>query len=130
MNRAIGLVIALVAAAGCRSNDPERTDGRPPDMTDTMVDVPPFTEPDPPTIVVGAPDHILLKGTIVTPEIVIDGEVLVEGDKITCVDAGTACEAMPGATGATIIDTKGIIAPGLIDTHNHILFDIFDDDDW
>ena len=28
------------------------------------------------------------------------------------------------------IDTQGIIAPGLIDTHNHILFDIFDDDDW
>ncbi|MGH7327625.1 MAG: amidohydrolase family protein, partial [Polyangiaceae bacterium] len=30
----------------------------------------------------------------------------------------------------TVIDTKGIISPGLIDTHNHILFDIFDDDDW
>ena len=37
---------------------------------------------------------------------------------------------MPGRRGATIIDTKGVIAPGLIDTHNHILFDIFDDDDW
>src|SRR5438034_328506 len=36
----------------------------------------------------------------------------------------------PHAGGATIIDTRGVIAPGLIDTHNHILFDIFDDDDW
>jgi len=32
--------------------------------------------------------------------------------------------------GATIIETHGVIAPGLIDTHNHILFDIFDDSDW
>ena len=32
--------------------------------------------------------------------------------------------------GATVIDTHGVIAPGIIDTHNHILFDIFDDDDW
>ncbi len=40
------------------------------------------------------------------------------------------CSAASGAAGATIIDTKGIISPGLIDTHNHILFDIFDGDDW
>jgi 5-methylthioadenosine/S-adenosylhomocysteine deaminase len=32
--------------------------------------------------------------------------------------------------GASVIDTKGIILPGLIDTHNHILFDIFDETDW
>ncbi|MEO6776473.1 MAG: amidohydrolase family protein [Kofleriaceae bacterium] len=130
MKRAIVLVIALL---GCRSNDPALPDSSPlpdtPDPGDTG-DAPPFTEPDPPTIVVGSPDRILLKGTIVTPEITLDGEVLVEADKITCVDAGTTCEAMPGATGATIIDTKGVIAPGLIDTHNHILFDIFDDSDW
>src|SRR5277367_2133238 len=35
-----------------------------------------------------------------------------------------------GAAGATLIDTQGIIAPGTIDTHNHILFDIFDNSDW
>jgi hypothetical protein len=29
-----------------------------------------------------------------------------------------------------VIDTNGIIFPGLIDTHNHILFDIFDETDW
>ena len=125
MNRAIVLVIALL---GCRSSDPAGPDSsRPPDGD---VDAPPFTEPDPPTIVVGAADRILLKGAVVTPELQFVGEVLVEADKITCVAADTACEAMPGATGATIIDTKGVIAPGLIDTHNHILFDIFDNSDW
>ena len=121
VNRAVVLVIAL---ASCRSNDPARQDA--PHATDA----PPFVDPNPPTIVVGAPDRILLKGAIVTPETSLVGEVLVEADKITCVADGTACEAMPGATGATIIDTKGVIAPGLIDTHNHILFDIFDDSDW
>lgn len=83
-----------------------------------------------PTITVGAKDKILLIGTIVTPDAVIEGEVLVEGQLITCVAAGTECEGRSGAPGATTIDTKGIIAPGLIDTHNHILFDIFDNDDW
>ncbi|MDB4957107.1 MAG: S-adenosylhomocysteine deaminase [Myxococcales bacterium] len=75
-------------------------------------------------------DRILLRGAVVTPELSFEGEVLVEQNLITCVEAGTACESKPGATGATMIATNGIIAPGLIDTHNHILFDIFDDDDW
>lgn len=78
----------------------------------------------------GLPDRFLLVGTIVTPDQVIDGEVLVEGANITCVAQGDACASDPGAAGATVIDTHGIIAPGQIDTHNHILFDIFDDDDW
>ncbi|MFI5290613.1 MAG: amidohydrolase family protein, partial [Polyangia bacterium] len=73
------------------------------------------------------PDHLLLLGTILTPDQVISGEVLVEGATITCVGD---CDAMPGAVGATVIDTHGIIAPGMIDTHNHILFDVFDNDDW
>lgn len=78
----------------------------------------------------GAPDHFLLIGTIVTPDQVIDGQLLVEGQTITCVAAGDACSMQPGAAGATVLDTHGIIAPGMIDTHNHILFDVFDEDDW
>lgn len=98
---------------------------------DAPVDAPPDSpRPEDPTITVGVPDRILLLGTIVTPETILDGQVLVEGNLITCVASGTTCAAMPGAAGATIIDTKGVIAPGLIDTHNHILFDIFNDDDW
>ena len=83
-----------------------------------------------PTIIAGVSNHILLRGTVVTPAITLDGEVLVVDNLIACVDSGSSCETMPEASDATIIDTKGIIAPGLIDTHNHILFDIFDDDDW
>jgi 5-methylthioadenosine/S-adenosylhomocysteine deaminase len=85
---------------------------------------------DTPTITFGAKDKILLIGTIVTPDEVIEGQVLVEGQVITCVAAGADCASRPGAATATVIDTKAIIAPGLIDTHNHILFDIFDNDDW
>ena len=84
----------------------------------------------PPSIVLGAPDRILLSGTVVTPDVSFDGQVLIEHDRITCVEPGTACEGQPGASGATIVETHAVISPGLVDTHNHILFDIFDDDDW
>ena len=76
----------------------------------------------------GAPTRFLLRGTVITPTGALDGEVLVDGNLITCVAA--SCSAAPGAAGATVIDTNGVIAPGLIDAHNHILFDIFDEDDW
>ncbi len=79
---------------------------------------------------VGAKDRLLLQGTVVTPWEAFDGQVLVEGSRITCVAPGSACEEAPGAPGATRIDTGGVIAPGLVDTHNHILFDVFDGDDW
>jgi cytosine/adenosine deaminase-related metal-dependent hydrolase len=96
---------------------------------DAADDAAPPPPEDPPTIIPGAKDRFLLLGTIVTPDTIVEGQVLVEGDKITCVEAGTGCSG-GGAPGATVIDTHGIIAPGLIDMHNHILFDIFDDDDW
>ncbi len=76
----------------------------------------------------GKPGRVLLRGRIVSPEANFDGEVLVDGSLIVC--AAASCSAAVGAAEATVIDTRGIIAPGLIDTHNHILFDIFDDSDW
>jgi cytosine/adenosine deaminase-related metal-dependent hydrolase len=76
----------------------------------------------------GASDKLLLQGTIVTPDQVIQGELLVEGDTITCV--APSCSNQAGAATATVVATNGIILPGLIDTHNHILFDIFDETDW
>ncbi|MCA9632977.1 MAG: amidohydrolase family protein [Myxococcales bacterium] len=82
------------------------------------------------TITDGAEDRILLTGLVVTPDQAFDGQVLVEGEDITCVEMGTGCEGQSGASGATRIDTNGIILPGLIDTHNHIFFDLFNDDDW
>ena len=87
---------------------------------------PPDTAIPPPNadVIAGAPDRFLLIGTILTPDQVIEERVLVEGAKITCVAAGADCAMRPGAAGTTIIDTRGVIALGMIDTHNHILFDI------
>lgn len=76
----------------------------------------------------GAATRRILRGTVLTPTGPLEGEVLVDGNMITCVAA--SCAAATGAAGATIIETNGVIAPGLIDGHNHILFDIFDEDDW
>lgn len=77
---------------------------------------------------VGVAGKVLLKGTVVTADTFFVGEVLVEGDTITC--AAASCSASAGAATASIVETNGIIMPGLIDTHNHILFDIFDETDW
>lgn len=74
--------------------------------------------------------RVLLKGTVVTPDEVYEGEVMTQGAFIVCAGAGTSCSSSAEAAGATVFDTEGVIAPGLIDTHNHILFDIFDDEDW
>ena len=57
-----------------------------------------------------------------------EGEVLIVGDTIACV--APSCAGDPAAADATVVETNGIIFPGLIDTHNHILFDIFDETDW
>ncbi len=76
----------------------------------------------------GDADKVLLKGMVVTPDTAFAGEVLVVGDTIACVAA--TCSAAPGAATASVVDTQGIIFPGLVDTHNHILFNIFNEDDW
>ncbi len=85
--------------------------------------------PGHPTVVkTGLPGRVLLRGHILSPDKSYKGEVLVDAGLIAC--AAPSCAEHPLAADATIIDTQGIIAPGLIDLHNHILFDIFDDDDW
>jgi len=72
------------------------------------------------------PAGTVLRGTVVAPSGPFVGEVRYDGDVIKCVGATGACTVQ----GATVVDTQGIILPGLIDTHNHILFDIFDETDW
>ena len=48
------------------------------------------------TVTVGTdPTKFELKGKIVTPDQVIDGELVIEGDTITCVAA--SCPDLPGA---------------------------------
>jgi cytosine/adenosine deaminase-related metal-dependent hydrolase len=64
-------------------------------------------------------NKILLRGLVLTPQGPLEnGEVLIENTFITCV--GTGCVGRPEASGAIIIDTHGIISPGLIDSHNHL----------
>jgi 5-methylthioadenosine/S-adenosylhomocysteine deaminase len=105
----LGLAVSL--AAGCGPADDDLGQGDEQDLTERKP--------------------ILLIGTVVTPDTAFDGQVLVEKNLITCAAPGTACAKKPAAKTAVVVDTHGgIIAPGLIDTHNHILFDVFDGDDW
>lgn len=71
-----------------------------------------------------APDHystpIVLRGTIVTPdEIIAPGWVVVENGRIQ-----TISSQRPNVPGAIEIDTEGIISPGLIDLHNHVIWNV------
>jgi cytosine/adenosine deaminase-related metal-dependent hydrolase len=76
----------------------------------------------------GTSTNLLLQGMVVTPDVAFQGEVLVVGNTIAC--AAASCSSAPGASTASVVRTNGIIFPGLIDTHNHILFDVFDESDW
>lgn len=71
---------------------------------------------------------LLLLGTVLTPDAAYEGEVLVVGDTIRC--AAASCQSDPAAATATRVQTRGIILPGMIDAHNHVQFDIFDESDW
>jgi hypothetical protein len=62
-----------------------------------------------------------LKGTIVTPEQVIEnGMVLIVGEKIKEVGLNIS---MPHGT--LVVETGGVILPGFIDLHNHITWNLF-----
>ncbi|MFO0627801.1 MAG: amidohydrolase family protein [Polyangiales bacterium] len=79
-----------------------------------------------PSVVAGSPDRIVLRGRVIAATGVIpQGEVLVVATgtgtsrvgRIACVAA--SCAGRPGYDGATVVQTAGVIAPGLVDTHNH-----------
>src|SRR6202161_4934986 len=62
-----------------------------------------------------------LRGTLVTPGgIVENGTVLIQQNKIVAVGAKVKVPA-----NATVIDTHGVIAPGFIDLHNHLTYNVF-----
>src|SRR6266545_3633209 len=71
------------------------------------------------TVTVGTdPSKQVLKGKIVTPDQILDGEVVIDGDRITCVAAD--CDDPTNATIFTI--TNAYIFPGFIDAHNHVAY--------
>jgi cytosine/adenosine deaminase-related metal-dependent hydrolase len=64
---------------------------------------------------------VALTGTLVTPdEVIPDGTVLIEHGLIREVGAHVGLPA-----GTTVMNTGGIIAPGLIDLHNHLTWNVF-----
>jgi len=73
------------------------------------------------TVVIGTDtSKTVIKGTLVTPDQVIDGELVIEGDTITCVAA--SCTAPAGATRITV--TNAYIFPGFVDAHNHVAYNV------
>ena len=63
---------------------------------------------------------IALRGTVVTPDqIISNGLVLVQDGIIR--EVGAHVVIPPGAT---VVDTGGVIAPGLIDLHNHLTWNV------
>jgi 5-methylthioadenosine/S-adenosylhomocysteine deaminase len=73
------------------------------------------------TVTVGTDStKTVIKGTLVTPDQVIDGELVIEGDTITCVAA--SCTAPAGATRVTV--TNAFILPGFVDAHNHVAYNV------
>jgi len=73
------------------------------------------------TIVVGTdPTKTVLRGTLITPDQKVEGELVMEGDTITCV--AVTCTEPSGATVVTI--TNAYIFPGFIDAHNHVAYNV------
>lgn len=65
-----------------------------------------------------APSAFALKGTVVTPEEVLrDGYVVVQGQTIQKVSSHAPADS-------PVVDTGGLIFPGLIDAHNHPQFNL------
>jgi len=131
--RATTLVTGLLlTSTGCRSEEPQQIPPGPEADMSVTDDGPSGDGASggltPPMLTAGAPDRFLLRGMMLTPGGPLLGELLVEGTNITCV--APSCAAMAGAAGATIIQTSGVILPGLVDAHNHGLFNIFDEGDW
>jgi 5-methylthioadenosine/S-adenosylhomocysteine deaminase len=110
------LTLGLFSLGACNDDSFNDEDAGPfPDAGPTP-DTGPF--PDAGGVIPGDKEILLLRGTVVTPETVLpQGEVLTQQDTILCVAA--SCAADPKAADATVIETNGIIYPGLVDSHNH-----------
>jgi 5-methylthioadenosine/S-adenosylhomocysteine deaminase len=75
-----------------------------------------------PSVTAGVADRVVLRGRVVTPTAVLaPGEVLIVGGALTCV--AERCDGRTGYAGATVIDTGGVIYPGLVSAHDHVQYD-------
>jgi 5-methylthioadenosine/S-adenosylhomocysteine deaminase len=62
----------------------------------------------------------VIRGMLVTPDQILQGEMVIEGDTITCVAAD--CPEPPNASIFTVTD--GYIYPGFVDAHNHVAYNV------
>jgi len=62
----------------------------------------------------------VIRGTLVTPDTVLVGEVVIDADTIACVAVN--CTNPAGASVFTV--TEGYIYPGFIDAHNHVAYNV------
>ncbi len=62
------------------------------------------------------PDTYVLTGTFVTPDRIIKGKLVMQGDTIQCI--GSKCATPPGATRIELKDSY--VYPGFIDAHQHL----------
>jgi len=73
------------------------------------------------TVTVGSdPSKQVLKGMLVTPEQILEGELVIEGETIACI--AVDCEDPAGATRYSV--TNAYIFPGFIDSHNHVAYNV------
>lgn len=72
----------------------------------------------------GEPGRTLVRGRAVLPmvdqQVIEDGEVYVESGRIACLGPRGACASE--AAGATVVETDGVVLPGLVDAHNHTAY--------
>lgn len=101
---------------------PDAGDAGFPDPIDAAIHDSGFA-PEPPLVMLGERGRILLTGdavlTMAGDNVFSPGEVYVEGSRIACVGARGSCA---GAEGASVVETRGVILPGLIDSHNHLAY--------
>jgi 5-methylthioadenosine/S-adenosylhomocysteine deaminase len=122
--------LSILLASSCKDQTNNSREAPPLDIPDGGGDEPEAGADA--TVVTGDPTKgILIEGTVLGEAGPFEGQVLaLPSGIIACAEPGKACEADPQAAGVAHVLVDGIVVPGLIDTHNHILFDIFDDSDW
>ncbi len=99
--------------------------GLPPDDAGFRPDATTPTSTTTLEVIVGARGRVLYVADAVIPMggtvPLRPGEVYVEGGRVRCVGARGDCAQM--ASGATELRGPGVLAPGFVDSHNHIAYD-------
>ena len=113
----VSVVLSLmVVAAGCGTSDATLTIDDPSSRGDDTHRLTSSTSSTCPATQLRA--TYALGGTVILPWGTMNGYVLVKDESIVGLVATR--DAVP--CGATIVDTGGVIAPGLVDLHNHVAY--------